>query len=473
MADTIPMDVVPEKVYSQEYSSQIDYEEKVYNHPSPLMVKITPVGGGTSPNLSLTAAGTLSEFQIPSKVVNLSRSYISADLAFPASGDADTFVNLSGNLGDIIDRIVVSTIGSNTILADISNVGNFLEAVDAPSTKLVDFLDKAGGFSTTLPTTADDAKSCPVSDITRVNAATNPAGAVFTSGAVGDDNGAIYTGVKSVYSTAVANGASYLSVKLPLSMFKSTILAVDKEFYFSGEALNIAIYWSAVNTYAWGAKNGTSIAATPISLPSAPTMSGLALYASVEQNTILTSRLVNKVNTEGLTLPIPVVWSSKQAITSANPSINLNITRSHGNSLLWVAWAPFNGTESGSTCKSHTTYPVSQYNTYLNSIPVLTNSGISVEAGEQYLYNKENIVESAIQSQVAYNNRFTHFDNFSGFSLPDLQDNLTLTNGIDLTREAQQWQLQATLGTSTALNHYIFWATQKQLLLTRSGVVLV
>ena len=136
-------------------SSQLDYSQKVYNHPSPLYVKITPQGGTQNPTLSLTAAGTLSEFQIPSKVVNLARSYISFDLLFPAGG-ANNYTMLQGNLGTIINRIVVSTIGSNTILADISNVGNYLEAVSGHSYALSDALDYSCGANI-LVTEASDA----------------------------------------------------------------------------------------------------------------------------------------------------------------------------------------------------------------------------------------------------------------------------------------------------------------------------
>ena len=78
---------------------------------------------------------------------------------------------------------------------------------------------------------------------------------------------------------------------------------------------------------------------------------------------------------------------------------------------------------------------------------------------------------SAIQSVSAYNNAFTHFDNFTGLSLPEFVKHSTLTNGIDLTRETQQWQVRAT--TAAALNHNVFWCTQNQLVLTRAGVMLI
>jgi hypothetical protein len=472
-------ETIEPKVFKQEYAPSIDYEEKVFNHPSPLMVKITPIGGTTSPAISVSSSGTLSEFQIPSKVVNLSKSYISFDMEW-ASVAADKSSYFYGNTASVIDRIVVSTIGSNTILADISNVGNYVAAVAAAHTSIEDFLDKPNGDAD-FATTIGAAQKLPVEDITRSDTELNP-----HPKPSGDSSNPKYTGVKHLIKLG-GTGARFLSIKLPLSAFKGSVLSVDKELYFSGETLNIAIYWAAANTYGFIADftaatpgvPGTSFPTPDVydptsnasPLATAPVISNLTMYANVEQNTILTSRLVNKVNTEGLTMPVPVVWTSKQNLAQGEPSLTLNITKSHGNTLLWVAYAPFDNTPINATAKVHTTASIDYYNTYLNQIPVLSNSGIDVNRGEHWIYNKESLSGSAIQSVSAYNNAFTHFDNFTGMSLPEFIKHSTLTNGIDLTRETQQWQVRAT--TRASLNHNVFWCTQKQLVLTRAGVMLI
>lgn len=475
-------DIINPKIVEQKFAPEITYTEAVYNHPSPLMVKITPVGGTSNPQLSVSSVGTLSEFQIPSKIINLSKSYLSLDLIFPAT-PATIATVISGNLGAIIDRITVSSIGSNTILCDISNVGAYLEATDAHQTYFTEFIKNttlAGAgmpsllLSPSLPSTVADARQTPYMDIGKSNALTNPIGANAGSDDSTDDFGAITTGPRNVYLGAV-NSTTAISVKLPMSMFHSTILGVNKNLYFSGETLNIAIYWSAVQSYAWSAVIGAVLPdlSTTVTPPTLPVVSNLAFYACVEQNAFLTSKLVNQVNTEGLTMPIPLVWSSKQNLSATNQSITLNITKSHGNSLCWVAWAPYKNPETLNTCKAHTTFNLQQYQTLLNQIPILTNTPINVLTGEHYMYNRDSLNESCIQSLLSYNNHFTHFDNFVGFSLPEFNDNLTLANGIDLTKETQQYQLNSTFATADPINNYIFWCAQKQLVLTRNGVMLV
>jgi hypothetical protein len=489
-------EIINPKIVEQKFAPEITYTEAVYNHPSPLMVKISPVGGTTNPTLSVASVGNLSEFQIPSKVVNLSQSYLSFDLLFPTTGGANIATIISGNLGAVINRITLSSIGSNTILADISNVADYLEATDAHQTYFTDFIKNTTITSTDVPqvvgvTTLTStpplpagvalAQKTPFMDIGKCNTYSNPIGASYKNNGtiVNNDDGAIITGVRNVYIGPV-NSTTAISVKLPLSMFHSTIMGIDKNLYFSGETLNVAIYWSPIQEYAWTSVVGANYNVdalpnlfTTMTPPTLATMLNLSLYACVEQNAFLTSKLVNQVNTEGLTMPVPVVWSSKQTLTTQQQSITLNITKSHGNSLCWVAWAPFKNPEIQNTCKAHTTFNIDQYQTLLNQIPILTNTPINVLTGEHYIYNRENLDESCIQSLVSYNNHFTHFDNFVGFSLSKFNDHLTWANGIDLTKETQQWQLTSTLGIPETINNYIFWCCQKQLVLTRNGVMLI
>ena len=452
-------------------SQSLDYSSKTFNHPIPLYVKVTPQSGTTAPTLSLTSVGSLSEFQVPSKVVNLSKSYLSFDISF-AGGGANLFTMLQGNLATVINRIVLSTVGSNVILADISNVGNYVEAVGAHSTKLEDILNKSNGVGVLNETSLANAQLNPVEDISRQNASSNPIGQVYTGTGGGNDGGAIYTSVKHLYQQATANTAAFISVRIPLSAFRMSIMAIDKDLYFAGENLNLAIYWEACQKWAFLGTDNTSPSTGQAVLASAPTMSNLALYTYCEQNLSITASIVERVMKQGMTLPIPVVWSSKQSISnSTSHSITLNISRSHGNKLLLVAWSPFHTTETSNTCKSHTTYLHSSYQTLLNQTPIITNAGIDITKGEQWIYNKDSLSDSGIQNSVSFNNSFTHFDNFTGMSLPDLGDNLTVYNGVDLTSEQQQYQLNATTS-AVSLNHYIFWVCQKQLVIAPNAIML-
>lgn len=125
-------------------SPQLDYSSKVYNHPSPLYVKITPLSGGTTITPQVSSVLGPVSFQIPSKVVNLARSYISFNLLLTAENLK--FFNVHGNLASIFNRVTLSTVGSNVILADINNVSNYVDMVAPVATRYKDFVDKPSPF---------------------------------------------------------------------------------------------------------------------------------------------------------------------------------------------------------------------------------------------------------------------------------------------------------------------------------------
>ena len=454
-------------------SPQLDYSQKVFNHPSPLFVKISPQGTNTIAG-SVSSVSGPTTLQIPSKVVNLARSYLTFDVEIGAPGAGHKAL-LSGNLTNFINRITISTVGSNIILADISQIPNYLEAVGAPSTKFLDLMDKASS-TTLLKTSAVLAQASPCEDLAKVNASTNPTGILSGSLTVGgDDAGAIYTSVKKLY-TGTGNVANFISVRLPLNAFKHSIFSIDKDMYFAGEPLSIDVYWEAGSKFIFGASDATIAApdtATPTLPPTAHTITNIALNACCEQNIAITSGIVDRVMKQGLTLPIPVVWSSKQAVTTSTAhNIVLNISRAMGNKLLFIAWSPYHSAESLNSCKSHTVTQLTTYNTLLNQVPILTNNLINTALGEHYFYNKDSLDKSAIQSIISFNNSFTHFDNFAGMSLPDLIENETVYNGIDLTQETQQWQLNATYSVATSINHYVFVVCQKQLTIAPNSIML-
>ena len=117
--------------------------------------------------------------------------------------------------------------------------------------------------------------------------------------------------------------------------------------------------------------------------------------------------------------------------------------------------------------KHHTTNAITQYNTYLNQVPILTNQDIDISKNQHYLYNKRYIEGSAIQSGVSYSNQFTHIDNFTGMPLHEFAENTTILNGISLA-ENQNWSLTAT--TTLAKQNYVFWVCQKQLTISSAGI---
>ena len=323
-------------------SSEIDYSMKTYSHSSPLEIKISPITS-TAPTLDISAPVGPTTIQIPSKVVSLGNSHLAFDLEFASGG---TFCHwIQANTATTIDRITLSTVGSNIILADISNVGNYCEAVCAQSTSLSDFLSKPSFAIGTLPKEPDTvlglagssslgARSCPLEEIQRTNVVgtANYLASNFTSSDGSFDNAVAYNGVRHLFSseevgTLGGSGEMAISIKIPFSAFKFTALAIKKLLYFNGESLNLDVYWAPVNRYSYKGTSLTNPITGGATQSIVPTISNIFLYASVEQNVELNKSIVNEVRTKGLRMPIPVVWSSKNNLGAGQQSINLIYTK--------------------------------------------------------------------------------------------------------------------------------------------------
>jgi hypothetical protein len=279
-------------------SPQLDYSSKVYNHPSPLYVKITPLSGGTTITPQVSSVLGPVSFQIPSKVVNLARSYISFNLLLTA--EALKFFNVHGNLASVFNRVTLSTVGSNVILADINNVSNYVDMVAPVATRYKDFVDKPSPFKflpdATLSTLVKS-KLTTVEDISCAYSAVNPTPINWTTGAAVASTSPSPSPYSEstllpryVYSSGTVSVDNYLSVRIPLSAFKFTALAIDRDLYFAGETLNLDLYFEAATK--WVFTNITT-AARPDTTPAAITAASLAngitdltLNVCCEQNII-------------------------------------------------------------------------------------------------------------------------------------------------------------------------------------------
>lgn len=458
---------------TQIIDDRLDFSHKVYNHPSPQFLKLNPLGGMSAPTLSASSVVGPISFQVPAKVVNLSKSYFSFDMTIPSAG-ASNYTWLQGNTANMINRVVCSAVGSNTILADITNAGNYCESVGAHSTPLVEFFDKSTAVNTSLSASVLTAQVSAVDDISRVCSANNYTGYDAAAGS-GSDLGTLcasQSSVRKLYLNSTVSSACAISVKLNLDAFKHTILALNKDMYYGGQMIQVDFYMEAANRYIFSSTSATNASTGAAAYTGSPSLQNVALILSVEQNVAIVNSIVQKVMSEGLTIPIPYVFNSKLNISSStNHNFTLQISSAYGSKLLAVFWSPFANTETSNTQKGHTIYQLGLYNTYLNSIPTLTPSGINPAYSEHFYFNRDNLTGSAIAGKPDYDNAFTHIDNFTGLPLAELSKKGNYANGIDLTQGMQTWQLSLTTTASTSLNHYVFFVTQKTLTINSQAVL--
>lgn len=464
-------------------SKELDYKTKRFSHSQPLYSKITPQSGGTSVTPLVGAPVGPVSFTIPASCLNLAKSYL--EFRIMLTKEATKFINVHGNLVSVINRMTLSTIGSNTILADLPYCSNWADSINVFATSYDDYLNKPSALATLNETSSASSALTPVEDIAcSCSATANPAPIHWTTGAgiaSTSSNPApyaqYYDNPRYIYSSPTVNTDEFITVRLPLSVFKFTACSLDNIMYFGGLQLQLDIYFEAGTK--WAFTNATTTNrpdSTPAQIVTASlganAISNIGLFVYLEQNKEICDALMSEVMTKGITMKVPFVTTYKSNLAGGGVNISQNITSAQGEKVMFIAWTAYNNAESGATAKDHTVYPflATTYQTTLNSIPIVTNNLINVATGDHYIYNKDSIDGSAITNLPAYNQQFVHFDNFTGMTLPELQKNLNTEVGIPCSSSTVTWGLSVG-NAGSQLNYYVYFVTQKTLSITPGNVV--
>ena len=67
-------------------SEELNYTQTVSSHSSPQYVKVQSISNIVNFQPSITSVFSVTEFLLPNRVINLSKSRISFQIAFPAGG---------------------------------------------------------------------------------------------------------------------------------------------------------------------------------------------------------------------------------------------------------------------------------------------------------------------------------------------------------------------------------------------------
>ena len=124
---------------SMQFSDELVYSKSVSAHGNYKYLRITPIGSSAqNPTLSLSST-TMTQFELPNNVVNLSKCKLCFDINLLSNGTGARFQNLHANGLSLIDRITLTS-RSGTILADIPNCHIFGNLVSSVNTKLSDLM---------------------------------------------------------------------------------------------------------------------------------------------------------------------------------------------------------------------------------------------------------------------------------------------------------------------------------------------
>jgi hypothetical protein len=478
---------------------EIDWASKSLSHNSRIYSKIAVINGVNTGALTTSTQGAFS-FQIPAKVLSLKDSYVSMDLSIATAGGAGNASVISGNLGNLFSRIVC-TADNNAVLFDINDFHRFGSMLHAPSMTMETLNQECiSGTHLLLEADADTSKRSPFNVLqkncrgiftdaatTQVPLANKPPCDFFTNGttAFHQENVNENSYRHYIQQTAVNATTTNYSIQFRLKdLLPHTICALEQLLYFGGSQLQFDFYINNIDFVGYKATNTTLTTSGVNSALPATTFANFQFTLCVESNVNTIDTIVNKVKSEGgLTIPIPYVYGSKTTISSSTShNVNQVITRSAGEKLMWVAYAPFTSETTRDIINSHSiitasavtgqpvfTIPFSSYNTSLDNIFIKSQSTIECTKGEHYLYNKNELKGSALQGLEALTNDFVHIDSWIG--KPLCQYDPSVEDGLHL-KENHTWGINATTASLT-IQHYVYYCVQRKLVIGNFSVQVI
>jgi len=452
-----------------EISGEINYGTVVTNHSEPVFRSVAPQNSATV-TLSSTATSGPSEFVIPPSVFNFSKSRLNFDLSTALT--AASYNNINANLLTTISRVVVYDTATNAQLLDISSFEKYASMIASAGTSLTDFLTKSfysGNIAATIAT------SQPVEDIVKLG--TTAANYVLDGTAVGGTTSADIVAEggqtqRRQFFIGGSGAATALRVSIPLSAFKFTVLAADKMLY-SPSQLCVQIYWNATNNFGFITTANTSVL-TGEGVLGATTISNLSLSLCNEGNLKIVSSVIDRVMKEGLSMPIAypsITRVSNAAATSISTYVPL--TRAYGNRILGLVSAIFfNGTYSKANARGR--WDLTSYNTFLNNVAILSQSGFTCNLGraEDYiLANKDFFKGSALETAGDYRiAEWVHVDSFKG-RVPLHQWDQHEIDGLDVGMATATYSQQFNFSVGVNGVYVTAIIGQKQMTITNQGVM--
>ncbi len=462
-------------------SPELDYTSKINNHSSVVYRSITPQGSST---ITLgTTSGVVGpvEFIMPPSVFNPSKSRLnfSINLGAAVSGGTATtniFRWVNGNLGSILNRVVLYDSATSAIICDVSNFDKWTNMIAPAGEALDKYLGKASPAQAVLPSVTEaTALAFPLDNLTRSNVAT---AANFTGVTTGTLAGSDFTGRRLWYisPTTTNDGTTcYLNVSLLFEdIFKFTALSLNKNIYLPSNTV-LQCYFNPNDSFQFNSASATD-ATVVNSVAVGAIVSRLQVQLANESNINLIAQTIKMVMEQGVTLPVSYPTVTRQTFsTTTAPSYQLQLTSGYGKRILFLASSPFNLVGTTINYSQYHGAPranLLQYQTTLNSVPIKTPAGFDCTKGDDWTIGNSHYLEKSPTQSLQYyiNQDWVHIDSFFGEKpLSDVDQ--TEVDGIDVSTQSQTFGFQATTS-STAQTWITAIVGQKMLSLTSQGAMM-
>ena len=455
-------------------SESINYQKRVFNHPSYRSSRQLPNNGSMAPIL-LANSQTSVSFDLPAQCFNLSRSKLVFSLVCTPTTRG---VTINACPTSLWDRVVLSTRGGLTLL-DLPSAQFYGKMVSPASTSMEEYSGRSSGCSmnanaatVTAYTTAASSQMDPISGLAPSRTLTNGNFKVNSGAsqfALTEQRYAI-RGVDVVAQGNVLTPVS-TSYAIPLStLAKHTLLDIDKDLYF-GEILTLTLVFAPYSSWVFEQDaNFANVAALGV----APVVSNFQFLLSLESNPVIVNALREKVaSSDGFTMMTgyPLLQKTQTGAAGMINSV-MRVNRGQGSNILRTYTSFFTGNNALTAGLDNSNVAGAVLSSYYTTTDGYRDSDFDYRYADStdWLANRDLLVGSVVQARRMWDSSYVHITDWSGQSPCRADD--TIITGLSMDHQTErQLAFTATVGAAGTL--YVFTIMQKTLVLSGGQIMLV
>jgi hypothetical protein len=464
-------------------------------------IRLPPINNGQSTQ-TIAPGGTVDiTFQITPRVMNLAKTKLFYQMQLAAPGDngggpAVNYINVVHNTSFGELQYISLTPETGRTIAEVQNANNYLRMTGLMNMDRETYLENGydDAFAMSKVAAANNVTATPA--LYQANGAAGGAAAVAATVPDEEVKYLDFGAEAAVYPAA----GSWRNRRVPLGMFKGTILSLDKDIYFPcNMILKVTLSVPKI-----GFRTLHTSTATPytgaVPLAGNVTFQNFNLLVAQETRPDIIEQVRAFYSKPGVTIPIEwlKVQKSNQQGNQHNPQ--LNISSADGKFIRRIISSPFAaredsnyGLDNSNIIPSAGTFnaggKVISYRTVLDSNPIQNydvscvptnlsgvNAGIVPFPSEDYEHNRKFLHNSGVLDIWAYYKSWFHVEDFLGFADKKQLDAFTI--GGMPTTEPHKYEIvaqtvQDSAGAFLTLNWYQYAVMGRDLVFTGNTVDLV
>lgn len=288
----------------------------------------------------------------------------------------------------------------------------------------------------------------------------------------------------------LASAVSY-NVQFPLKLLKNTIFAMNKNLYFN-QITYMKIYFAEKNKVCYMSNSNVHPSAGILAAyDGAGTITNLQLMLAIETNPDERAQLINRVQSQGLTMIIPYIQAFKNSNSGTNQNINIQLDVGQGRSLMKMIHSVFSEQESLDTAYDcNNVAPLNtaeaalipfqkteRYWTQLNGTRIqnLTLDCTVIDSATprlDYMQQKKSLKSSVLQNANVFQYNWSHCDDWTGFSPEYVQDDQSeLISGVAMSGVPITWTFVGNQMVNYTYYHYTYAVFTKRLSISNGQVI--